>query len=157
MNSSPARRASSGRGAAIVGKFGGDDDAQAVGNHDQQLVAAGMAKAVVDDLEAVEVDEQHRRLRASGHLAQQLVGFGAEMEAVGQGRDRIVHAQRMGILDRRADLGEQAVDRGRQLGHVFATIGGAGLVSRRSSTASSRSPSAVKARALSLFGRSEAM
>ena len=42
-------------------EFGGDDDAQPVGDHDQQLVAAGMAKAVVDVLEPVEIDEQHRR------------------------------------------------------------------------------------------------
>ena len=41
--------------------LGGDDDAKPVGDHDQQLVAAGMAEAVVDHLEAVEVDEQHRR------------------------------------------------------------------------------------------------
>ena len=46
-------------GAAV--EFGVDDHAQAIGDHDQQLVAAGMAEAVVDDLETVEVDEQHRR------------------------------------------------------------------------------------------------
>ena len=80
------------------------------------------------------------------------------MEPVGKRGDRIVHAQRMGILDRRADFGEQAVDRRRQLGHwCRARSRGAGEVKSPSSTASSRSPSAVSARALSLLGRSEAM
>ena len=37
-----------------------DDYAQPVGDHDEKLVAARMAEAVVDHLEAVEVDEQHR-------------------------------------------------------------------------------------------------
>ena len=55
-----AREQRPGPGAA--GEFGVDDDAKAVGDHDQQLVAAGMAEAVVDHLEAVEVDEQHRRV-----------------------------------------------------------------------------------------------
>ena len=89
MNSSPARRASSGRGRALPRELGVDDDAQPVGDHDQQLVAAGMAEAVVDVLEAVEVDEQHRRPGARRALAEQLVGFGAEMQPVGQRRHRI--------------------------------------------------------------------
>ena len=54
-----------GTGACAAGELGVDDHPQAVGDHDQQLVAAGMAKAVVDQLEAVEVDEQHRRLAPS--------------------------------------------------------------------------------------------
>ena len=59
--------------------------------------------------------------RASGSAArEQLVGFGAEMEPVGQRRDRIVHAQRMGIFDRAAHFGEQAVDRGGELGQAVA-------------------------------------
>ena len=119
VNSSPASRASSGRGTGAVAKLGGDDDAQAVGDHDQQLVAAGVAKAVVDVLEAVEVDEQHRRLVPAERAAEQLVGLGAEMQAVGKRGDRVVHAQRMGILDRRANFREQAVDRGGKLGHCF--------------------------------------
>ena len=39
------------------------------------------------------------------------------MEPVGKRGDRVVHAQRMGIFDRDANLGEQAVDRRRELGH----------------------------------------
>ena len=101
-------------------ELGGDDHPQAVGDHDQQLVAAGMAEAVVDQLEAVEIDEQHRRLACLAELAEQFVGLGAEMQAVGQRRDRIVHAQRMGILDRCADFGEQGVDGGGELGHRLA-------------------------------------
>ena len=158
MNSSPASRASSGRGAPVVADLGGDHHAQAVGDHDQQLVAAGMAEAVVDRLEAVEVDEQHRRHAPLPTSLEQLVGLGAEMEPVGKRGDRIVHAQRMGILDRRADLVEQAVDRGGELGiGALQRSAGAGEIRSPSSTASSRSASAVRARALSLLGRSEAM
>ena len=106
----------------IVGDFGADHDAQPVGDHDQQLVAARMAEAVVDCLEPVEVDEQHRRRGliggAASSLAEQLIGLGTEVEAVGQRRDRVVHAERMGILDRRADFGEQAVDRRGDRRHV---------------------------------------
>ena len=39
------------------------------------------------------------------------------MKPVGKRGDRIVHAERMGVFDRGADLGEQAVDRGGELGH----------------------------------------
>ena len=54
---------------AFLGNLGGDDDAQPVGDHDQQLVAARMAEAVVDHLEAVEVDEQHRRIATRGRVS----------------------------------------------------------------------------------------
>ena len=39
-----------------------DDAAQAAGHRAQQLVADTVTEAVVDDLEVVEVDEQHRHL-----------------------------------------------------------------------------------------------
>ncbi len=68
-------------------------------------------------LEAVEVDEQHRAFCRAGRFAEQFVGFGAEMEAIGQRGHRIVHAERVGILDRGADFGEQGVDGLRELGH----------------------------------------
>ena len=61
-----------------------DDHAQAVGDHDQQLVTTGMAKAIVDELEPVEVDEQHRRTLVFQHFAHQLVGFGTEVQPVGK-------------------------------------------------------------------------
>ena len=86
---------------AAIGVFallGGDHYAQPVGDHDQQLIAAGMAKAVVDTLEAVEVDEQHRRHRAGRRGSDHLVRLSAEMEPVGKRRDRVIHAQRMGVL-----------------------------------------------------------
>ena len=102
------------RGAA--GRFAVDEHAQAVRDHDQQLVAAGMAEVVVDRLEAVEVDEQHRGGAALGFASRPL-GLGAEVEAIGQAGDRIVHAQRLGIVDRVAHFGEQAVHRRRHLGH----------------------------------------
>ena len=77
-----------------------------------------MAKAVIDHLEAIEVDEQHCALAALRGFREQLVGLGTEMQPVRQGRDRVVHAQRLRILDRRPHLGEQSVDRRCQLGHV---------------------------------------
>ena len=98
-------------------KFGGDDDAKAVGDHDQQLVAAGMAEAVVDVLEPIEVDEQHRRLGCLAEPASNLSASGAKVQSVRQRSNRVVHAQRMGIFDRRANLGKQAVDGSRQLWH----------------------------------------
>ena len=39
------------------------------------------------------------------------------MQAVGKRGDRVVHAERMGVLDRGANLGKQSVDRGGELGH----------------------------------------
>ena len=120
VNSSPARRASSGLRQIGFRDLRGDDDAEPVRDHDQQLVAAGMAEAVVDHLEAVEVDEQHRAAASGRGIAEQLVGFRAEMQPVGKRRDRVVHAQRLRILDRGANLGEQGVHRGGQLGHVLA-------------------------------------
>ena len=111
VNSSPARRASNGRGPRIAGELGVDDHPQAVGDHDQQLVAAGVAEAVVDHLEAVEIDEQHRAFGRAGRFAEQFVGLGAEMEAIGQRRHRIVHAERVGVFDRGADFGEQGCRR----------------------------------------------
>ena len=104
--------------ARIAGELGVDDHPQAVGDHDQQLVAAGVAKAVVDHLEAVEIDEQHRRVWPAGRFAEQFVGFRPEMEAIGERGHRIVHAERMGVFDRRAHFGEQAVDGGGKLGHA---------------------------------------
>ena len=42
--------------------------AQALGDRDDQLVAGRVAEAVVDDLEAVEVEEQHRDVAAAAAL-----------------------------------------------------------------------------------------
>ena len=119
MNSSPARRASSGLRPIGLGDLRGDYDAQPVRNHDEQLVAPGMAETVVDHLEAVEVDEQHGAAAAGRRVAEQLVRFGTEMQPVRKRRDRVVHAQGLRILDRRADFGEQSVHRRGQLGHVL--------------------------------------
>ncbi len=103
-----------------VADFSGDHDPQSVGDHDQQLVAACMPKAVVNVLEAIEVDEQHRGERVGRAAGKQFVGLGPEMEPVGKRRYRVIHAERMGIFDRRAHFGEQAVDRGGELGHGVA-------------------------------------
>ena len=106
-----------------LAEFRGDHDPKAVGDHDQQLVAAGMTKAVVNQLEPVEVDEQHRRACAHWQFAEQFVGLGAEMKAVGKRGHRVVHAKRVGILDRGADFGKKRVHGGRDLGHNLANRG----------------------------------
>ena len=70
-------------------------------------------------------------------IAQQLVGFGAEMKPVGKRGDRIVHAERMGILDRGAHLGEQACrPRRRAWAWSAGPLAGAGETRSPSSTAS---------------------
>ena len=53
-NSSPPKRATVSPGPDLVG--------QPVGEVDEQLVAGAVAEAVVDDLEVVEVEEEHRQL-----------------------------------------------------------------------------------------------
>jgi hypothetical protein len=116
VNSSPANRASSGRRET----FSESSDTKAVGDHDQELVAAGVAQAVVDVLETVEVDEQHRRAGTTRHLPKKLVRFRPEMKPVGKRGHGIVHAQSVGIFDRGADFREQGVDGGCKLGHPLA-------------------------------------
>ncbi len=105
--------------AGAFGDFRSDHDPEPVRHHDQQLVAACVAEAVIDHLEAVEVDEQHRAAAPHRRPAQKLVGFGTEMKAVGQRRDRVVHAERLRILDRCANLREQRVHGRCKLGHVL--------------------------------------
>ena len=129
VNSSPARRASSGRGVPLSPSSAVTTTRRRLATMTSNWSPRAWPRLSLTDLEAVEVDEQHRRLGVAGAGCQHLVGFGAEMEAVRQRRDRVVHAQRMRILDRRADLGEQAVDRGGQLRAWYpCTIAGAGLV-----------------------------
>ena len=60
-NSSPPKRATVSPGRT--------EAAQPLGHLDQQLVAGGVAEAVVDLLEAVEVEEQHRPTAASAATA----------------------------------------------------------------------------------------
>ena len=140
MNSSPARRASSGRGARAAGELGVDDDAQAVGDHDQQLVAAGMAEAVVDHLEAVEVDEQHRRAarrRAPRSAACRLrSGNAAGWEATSPGRTCRAHGH---FRSRREPRRTGCRPPPRAWAWSAGPIAGAGETRSPSSTASSRS------------------
>ena len=79
-----------------------------------------MAQAVVDALEPIEVDEQHRRPRPGLDRAKQFVGLGTEMKPVGKRGHGIEHAQRMRIGDRAAHLGEQSVNGRRNLGQRVA-------------------------------------
>ena len=73
-------------GAGIAGELGIDHDAQPVGDHDQQLIAAGMAEAVVDLLEPVEIDEQHRRLGRACTIARSACPLPNGSEAGWEGR-----------------------------------------------------------------------
>ena len=68
--------------------LGAQARAQPRGDRHQQLVAGGVAEAVVDGLEVVEVDEQHRELAAPvGDRGLDLVG---EQRSVGEVRERVV-------------------------------------------------------------------
>ena len=67
------------------GVAGAHDPAQPVGHRHQQLVAGGVTPAVVDQLETVEVDEQHRHLAARpAGAGQGLVEPLGQQHAVGQ-------------------------------------------------------------------------
>ena len=63
--------------------------AEPLGDVAQQLVADGVAEAVVDDLEVVEVDEQHGDLVGPGGL-EQLVEAGDHRRPVGEPGERVV-------------------------------------------------------------------
>ena len=94
--------------AAVVGEVGQDDDelvaaqarhgvarraapAQPVGHLAQQHVAGLVAEAVVDGLEAVEVDEQHgQRLAAALVAGQRLAQAVLHQAAVGQAGEGVV-------------------------------------------------------------------
>ncbi len=93
-------------GTRIARELGVDDHSKSVRDHDQELVTARMPEAVIDHLEAVEIDEQHRRAHAACRLREQLVGLRTEMQAVWKRGHGIVHAERVRILDRRPNLRE---------------------------------------------------
>ena len=78
-NSSPPKRATVSLAAQRV--------AQALGDRDEQLVAGRVAEAVVDDLEAVEVEEQHGDVAAAAALqALERAGSGGRGTAARFGR-----------------------------------------------------------------------
>ena len=90
MNSSPPWRAGRSLARAV---------AQALGRFDEQHVAGGVAEAVVDLLEAVEVEEQHGE---AGPVAagdeQAGVGVLEEHRAVGEAGEGVVGGQVMDAL-----------------------------------------------------------
>ena len=69
---------------------GADRVAQPVGDLDQQLVAGGVAEAVVDLLEAVEVQEQDRHVVGAAAAVQRLLEPLPEQRAVGQLGEAVV-------------------------------------------------------------------
>ena len=89
---------------------------------DQELVAGEVAQAVVDDLEAVDVEEEHREVAARRRrgVACAISWFSAihEQHAVGQAGQRIGPAR--GQLRPDARLRDREVDR---LGHVVVGAG----------------------------------
>ena len=87
--------------------LGAQDAGDAPGDRDEQLVARGVAEAVVDVLEAVEVAEEHRRrdavaARAGQRLAQPVL----EQRAVREPGERVVQR-----LVREGDLRARPLDR----------------------------------------------
>ena len=122
MNSSPASRASKGGASVPSATSALSDDPQPVRDHDQHLVALGMAEAVVDLLEAVEVDEQQSGAAALAG-AEDALGLAAEMEPVGKRGDGIVHRHRLGVVEIGADLLEQAFDGGGEGRHLALESG----------------------------------
>ena len=71
--------------------LGRDRLAQPSGEHPQEIVADGVAEAVVDQLEVVHVDEQHRGRRAgAGGLCQIPLQLLGELQPVGQVGERVV-------------------------------------------------------------------
>ena len=70
------------------------DVAQPLGDVEDELVADVMAERVVDVLEVIEVDVEHRRGRAAGaHVVDHGFEPLAEIDAVGQAADRIVQGE----------------------------------------------------------------
>ena len=70
------------------------DVAQPLGDVEDELVADVMAERVVDVLEVIEVDVEHRRGRAAGaHFVDHGFEPLAEIDAVGQAADRIVQGE----------------------------------------------------------------
>ncbi len=66
--------------------------AEALRDRDEQCVAGEVAEAVVDCLEAVEIDDHHREVAAGARAAgQRVLEPVVEEAAVGQGRERVVH------------------------------------------------------------------
>ena len=65
--------------------------AQPRGDRHEQAVAGGVAEAVVDGLEVVEVDEQHRQRPAeAAACAQRVLDAVEEQGAVGEAGQRVV-------------------------------------------------------------------
>ncbi len=86
---------------------------QQLGELAQQLVAGDVTAAVVDGLEPVQVDEQHRAL-GTGDLAHLERALQADLElaAVGESRERIVArvvGQLLGQFVGRRDVGQRAL------------------------------------------------
>ena len=74
--------------------LGCDRLAQPSGQHPQEIVADGVAEAVVDQLEIVDVDEQHRgRRTGAGGLCQIPLQLLGELQPVGQIGERVVVGQ----------------------------------------------------------------
>jgi hypothetical protein len=92
--------------------------AQASGDPSEQLVADAMTEAVVDHLEVVEIDEQHRHLTDAG-VGEQLVEALDQRSAVGELGEHVVR-RRMGqsvgrhtLLGDILDVGDRQVPRPR--------------------------------------------
>ena len=97
--------------------------AQAPGQFAQQRVASGVSLRVVDDLEAVDVDEQHRGCRVVPRGRQQhLLGLVVEEHAVGQAGQRVVERQLVHVGARALALQCQGAQVQADVGHALVEI-----------------------------------
>jgi hypothetical protein len=88
---------------------GADARGQALADLDQHLVAGGVAEAVVDDLEVVEVQEDHGHAAVLAPAASERMAYALdEQRAVGQARDRVVERLVGELLLERAALADVA-------------------------------------------------
>ena len=82
---------------------------QPLGDHDQQLVADLVAKAVVDDLEVIEVQEHHgHRFVSSARPYQRMLEPVKKERAIRQARERVVESLMLESIAQCCSLGDIA-------------------------------------------------
>jgi hypothetical protein len=154
VNSSPASRGEQRLGKAARLALALGDGTQAIGDDAQHLIALGVAEIVVHFLEAVEIDEQKRQPLVGLAGPEHPVRLALEVNAVGQAGDRIIERHRADIVERRADLFEEALDRIGERGQLAADDGGRGRGQIARADGEKAVDEGAEARACALLGRS---
>ena len=157
VNSSPARRASNGRLRALPVNSALTTTRRRLATMISSWSPRAWPRLSLTILKRSRSTNSIAEFVPRRRFAQQLVGFGAEMEAVGQRGDRDRTCRAHGRSRSRRGLRRTGCrPRPQAWAWCGCTEGGAGETRSPSSTASKRSLSADSARALSLLGRSEA-